>query len=134
MPLDPSIDAALDVGHTPGPWHRGDSRLLERESYLVYASDKHPVALCAMKHRKWDGSADANLRLICAAPDLLAAAKAFVEQYEQFSDSELQLRRAVIFGNDAHSKADAVLAFRAAIRKAEPPREIISANDEGPLT
>lgn len=61
--------------------------------------------------------------LIVAAPDLLAAAKAFVEPYCGFSDAESH-RRIARSGWDFADRIYAetlrhVLAFRAAIQKAE---------------
>ncbi len=64
--------------HTPGPWVvKKTTELDSRERlYLVQDTDKWDV--CAL-HGNYDGQ-EATARLIAAAPDLLAAAKAMFEE------------------------------------------------------
>lgn len=93
--------------HTHGPWSVARPRMGFSE--IVGAADeKQPDDVC-----------DANARLIAVAPDLLAAAKAFVEQYDGFSDGELERRRIALIGEGSYADVPHVLSFRAAIRKAD---------------
>ena len=69
----------MSAQHTPGPWH-------------IYRYGKHPRAVwgatnalpVAIIHSDGTSSVanDANARLIAAAPELLQAAKDFVEWFE----------------------------------------------------
>lgn len=87
--------------HTPGPWHVGCGRA----SHIVYAADGYAVADAKTFHLKHE-SADANARLIAAAPDMLAAlelAKSIVERLWPFEfDYEREAEKAI---NDAIAKA-----------------------------
>jgi hypothetical protein len=74
-----------DSKHTPGPWHWNP-----RDPYGVVADGDE---LCRVRE-------PADARLIAAAPDLLAAAKAMIENYEH---------------------DDAWVNLRAAVRRAAPP-------------
>lgn len=70
--------------HTPGPWH------IERgTSVYVRADDAHHIGpICSMRSRlDYPGmdpivaeTCDANARLIAAAPELLAALEALVDE------------------------------------------------------
>jgi hypothetical protein len=92
---------ALDEGtgrmstHTPGPWEvEGDD-----ESLWVTPLDRSTPVICDMVER--EGETEANAHLIAAAPDLLAACKAFIaadpaEGYSGAEYSALKLMHAAI--------------------------------------
>ncbi len=66
------MQATKPVTHTPGPWHTGTGKA----EIIVYATDGYAVADAKVYHgRHAEGEAEANARLIAAAPDLLAALK-----------------------------------------------------------
>jgi hypothetical protein len=57
----------MNTKHTFGPWHTGG------DGTIVYAPDGFAVANAVVFHgRHGDGEAEANARLMAAAPDLLA--------------------------------------------------------------
>jgi hypothetical protein len=81
------------MSHTPGPWTVQDCNVddLQRPNRLmgpvvVYADDDcelHPIADCSCNHtcREID-EAEANARLIAAAPELLEAARQCLKAME----------------------------------------------------
>jgi len=79
--------------HTPGPWNnlRGSSA-----GYDIICSDASPVDVCVVSKRdKSREEIDANIRLITAAPDLLAALARIAAGQEmtgQFTHAETVLR------------------------------------------
>lgn len=68
-----------NANHTPGPWHAGGN------GTIIYANDGWGVANATVFHwRQEPGTAEANARLIAAAPELLAAlewAVRFIDTY-----------------------------------------------------
>lgn len=90
--------------HAAGPWHVGG--ILGRRP-IIYAADGYAVADAMTHHGSHVDQADANARLIAAAPDLLAAAKNIEQWWLDIGMSE--------FGGAPH----AIFAIRAAIAKAE---------------
>ena len=73
--------------HTPGPWKAGT---LERGRFVVSAPRSNGRAICVMRNTQEQDpehernlEADANARLIAAAPDLLNALN---DAYECLSD------------------------------------------------
>ena len=67
------------MSHTPGPWHWTDHI---SPHLSVYASDGNSaVKITEPFYKDGAGVAEANARLIAAAPDLLEVAKAY-EQWE----------------------------------------------------
>jgi len=84
--------------HTPGPWEIGISPSGHRAIFAEFcdgATDiATPIGLQDCGGDDWtaidDGEAQANIRLICAAPDLLAAcieATALFDNYPQAFES-----------------------------------------------
>lgn len=64
-----------ETKHTPGPWHVGDHR-----GIIVYDVNGIAIADAKTFHGKHgEGAAEANARLIAAAPELLEALIALVE-------------------------------------------------------
>lgn len=58
-----------DPKFTPGPWHVGDTN---RANQQVFDADSWNVASCTIPNRP-RGEAEANARLMAAAPDLYEA-------------------------------------------------------------
>lgn len=82
--------------HTPGPWefaHHGTTP--QNTSVEVQTENGLPVAVMS-----YCGSAEANARLIAAAPDLFGACKLCVARLEEYGDAEsgiaLELARTAI--------------------------------------
>ena len=75
--------------HTPGPWTISDNTNGEPR---IYAPSGYCVALAVMPNNTnaldIRESAQANARLIAAAPDLIAALAGALYQMEQMSNSE----------------------------------------------
>lgn len=67
----------MSVLHTPGPWTRHDYRIF-REDPPTQRNFRQ-IATCASNAAGRTAEAEANARLIAAAPDLLAAARAVAE-------------------------------------------------------
>ncbi len=68
--------------HTKGPWHVGERR---GEHIAIKHSDHAPGAISwtlalAVARPTWAAQAEANARLIAAAPDLLEALRLIAEQ------------------------------------------------------
>ena len=60
------------MNHTPGPWTVNGN--IGRKSELGIMADAAPCIIATMGNQKeWPAEAEANARLIAAAPDLLAA-------------------------------------------------------------
>lgn len=85
--------------HTPGPWKTGEMRLTKTSAmvHTITAGNHH---FCAVDGNE---AATANARLIAAAPELLAACKAIIEEYD----------------NAIGMMAQAIPSVRQAIEKAE---------------
>lgn len=69
------------VKHTPGPW-----TMVGREIF-GQAFDQSARLICDKVKGGSPESADANARLIAAAPDLLAVVRRFVQLYDGVRDS-----------------------------------------------
>lgn len=94
------------VAHTPGPWAADKEDELGFQADVLVADNRRKrIAACGHDGR-WmaDGEAEANARLIAAAPDLLAALKAMVASYDGVRDI---LCKTVI---DKLANADAAIA------------------------
>ena len=64
--------------HTPGPWNvEHDTEIIAAEGKRIAEADTRSINFV-------NGEANANARLIAAAPDLLAAAEALLEEARQF--------------------------------------------------
>jgi hypothetical protein len=74
----------MTTAHTPGPWHIG-----MKPGPMIYGSDSSQVA--DLRGDLLDrGEAQANARLIAAAPDLLAAISRAVEfMRANYSDEDM---------------------------------------------
>jgi len=100
--------------HTPGPWRVG---VPGRGRFCVYATaDGHGRGICRMSNtQEWPADhqrnleADANAALIAAAPALLAACKAALDNL----DAGAHGRKMV------HSPIQLIAQLRAAVRLAE---------------
>lgn len=70
--------------HTPGPWHHNVS-----PRFPIYSGDS-PATIVhvaqVLTRRIGEGEVRANMRLIVAAPDLLAAAKDALESLRRLPD------------------------------------------------
>ncbi len=70
--------------HTPGPW-KAQSRSMSDQSLVVKAADENYTEICMLRQgaQRHYGDADesdiANARLIASAPELLAAAIAYLD-------------------------------------------------------
>jgi hypothetical protein len=94
--------------HTPGPWQRVVARNTSAAYTRIGAGDYGAVADCGGCRPSQEENA-ANARLIAAAPDLLAALRAFVEQATKVSG----------FPQTYEPYVGALVAARTAIAKAE---------------
>jgi hypothetical protein len=75
------------MAHTPGPWTLGNNEGFWAADCCVMATDPvllAPVAVAEVVHTTATEEAD-NLRLICAAPDLLAACEAALEWIKDYT-------------------------------------------------
>lgn len=73
------------MSHTPGPWDTNTRQVEWRELYarLITGPDGRVLGAAAdFNNTLRDPEADANARLMAAAPDLLAALEAALEQTE----------------------------------------------------
>jgi hypothetical protein len=90
------------VKHTPGPWHVEENRAYHT-SFLIYSQAGNQLAQCFnWQNKSFDIAADANARLIAAAPELLEALEWVLNSYE----------------HEYQTKLPAFIAARAAIAKA----------------
>lgn len=95
------------VQHTPGPWGRS-----ERTEIRSPKPGYHLIARVQTSHPLFPAEADANARLIAAAPELLAALRMFrVDAEDECYDA--------CTSNGLRDHGPACLAARAAIRLAE---------------
>ena len=63
--------------HTPGPWTAVTHEPEENISHAVVTGNNRAIPIC--KTGRWDLASAADTRLIAAAPDLLAACEAAIE-------------------------------------------------------
>jgi hypothetical protein len=79
----------MNTQHTPGPWEIGISPSGHRAIFAEFcdgATDiATPIGMQDCDGDDWtaidDGEAQANIRLICAAPDMFDALQAIVDAY-----------------------------------------------------
>ena len=76
---------------TPGPWTVG-----ARREILGQAFDQSAKYICDKVRGGSPEAADANARLIAAAPDLLAALKSLADIGERVTADKIQVARAAI--------------------------------------
>lgn len=69
--------------HTPGPWSRN---IKPAKKYTTVFSGRNKHVAYIATTSVGDEEAEANINLIAAAPDLLAALKAFVEPWSKGGD------------------------------------------------
>lgn len=88
--------------HTPGPWREGEGGMLSRlnvwagAAYQIAQVKRFPAADVVRQIRA-DAEAEANARLIAAAPELLEACNQAVWQYEKLGESKgMKMMRAAI--------------------------------------
>jgi hypothetical protein len=67
--------------HTPGPWMLGENTPSELDQPIYANGTEGCVGICVVDLDEAD-EADANARLIAAAPDLLAACKKIVATHD----------------------------------------------------
>ena len=72
----------MSGGFTPGPWIRFDYRVFAGPGALKGAGAISQICFCANNKATRTPEAEANARLIAAAPDLLAAARAMVDSIQ----------------------------------------------------
>ena len=98
------------ANHTPGPWEA-------HENGHIYAEERaSAVARIFENSYHRDGEAQANARLIAAAPDMLAALERFDVYLDRFTDCEgSDLTGAYL----SYEGQQAIAAARAAINKAK---------------
>jgi histidinol-phosphate/aromatic aminotransferase/cobyric acid decarboxylase-like protein len=80
--------------HTPGPWHRNISA--DGKYPTVFAGRNQHVAVASQQ--KDSAETEANISLIAAAPDLLAAlqrAAALLARYPDHTDAWRECRAAI---------------------------------------
>ena len=92
--------------HTPGPWTSSLDVYAREDGASQIKGGNYKICVLPLFTAEYQPTADANVRLMCAAPDLLAALEALVSVWEGPRD-----RAALAF-------ADAVNGARAAIDKA----------------
>lgn len=101
------------MSHTPGPWEVHTN--IGRKSEMGVIADAAPFVICVISNAKqWPIEADANARLIAAAPELLAACEA-LERWSRDRDGGAYLE-GLKWTKDIQ---DAVCDARAAIAKAK---------------
>ena len=91
----------MTTKHTPGPWRTGG---LPQHAPIVYAPDDYAICDTKTFHgRRSPEEAEANARLIAAAPDMLAALQAFREWHaNNFGDFSHDLNAQLLsLDNDA---------------------------------
>jgi hypothetical protein len=80
--------------HTPGPWNYAGPSNIGRDTYSIYGSG--PLAYTAGPADYGD-AAEANARLIAAAPDLLAIVDYLAEAHR---DGAQEVYFGALFGDD----------------------------------
>lgn len=98
-------EAGAKTAHTPGPWKFGSDGVTD--DYIVTGPGKCFIAAVDAGE---DCDNKDNARLIAAAPDLLAAAKAMVSGWDEFTSTD---------EGQMDSAATQIPKLRAAISRAE---------------
>ena len=100
--------------YTPGPWRVSDGDSFSGGSdvseppeyeYIVLAERKTPSAIASFWDFDWGDEAQANARLIAAAPELLEAAQAAVAALSQNAVFPADIAAAKKWLGDAIAKA-----------------------------
>jgi len=74
--------AAAKASHTRGPWHAGETVYRDGVAIISIIDDSDsPHDIIRNGETSLIHNADANARLIAAAPDLLAALRPFADEY-----------------------------------------------------
>ena len=74
----------MTTQHTPGPWITGDAAI-----WALNDCEFHAIVDCPLNQTCRDtDTAWANARLIAAAPDLLAALKAFDDAFSHYCEGD----------------------------------------------
>lgn len=98
----------MKTKHTPGPWETGTQT---KGSTTLVSRIETGFAVAEMRNVHFREEAEANARLIAAAPELLEALQTFLTEYVQLVESG----DAGFWNADEEEK---VIAARAAIAKA----------------
>jgi hypothetical protein len=109
----------MSAKHTPGPWHWSGDSLTHRQ-FNIYAPNSAPSEhVCTVNNlsveKLWQrdaAQAQANASLIAAAPELLAALQAIVEEADGPSKP---------YSSDSYLPPHLIQAARAAIANATRP-------------
>jgi hypothetical protein len=102
----------MTTDHTPGPWAAEDVRSGKYHVYFRINAQGESAHIAGVYPHY--GNAEANARLIAAAPDLLAALKLIADASECFAPSEEDE-----FTAPAHRLWVAITEARAAIARAK---------------
>jgi hypothetical protein len=100
--------------HTPGPWHR-NIKPATKYSTVWSGRNKHVAAVTVSGLSPEE--VEANISLIAAAPELLAALKALMPVLDKAQETDN------VFGKMHNDAMDAEQAARAAIAKATAEQE-----------
>ena len=78
------------IGHTPGPWNEGRGRINEKDPafYRVDVLNSSKTIRVAIASGVGQDVAEANARLIAAAPELLEAAKELVDHLSKMENGK----------------------------------------------
>lgn len=95
--VDDRSSGGRSFSHTPGPWQIHNN--VGRKGGLGIVADGAPCVIACMSNVKaWPVEAEANARLIAAAPDLLEACRMayrFYRQFNRLSNNEDEIFQAV---------------------------------------
>jgi hypothetical protein len=83
-------EISMSTQHTPGPWTISRDTGSKGERYIWMDGDYFGGHAIATVHDKVPESAEANARLLAAAPDLLAALQAILETLDNMTTSQFQ--------------------------------------------
>jgi hypothetical protein len=87
--------------HTPGPWNYAGPSDIGRDSYSIYGSGPSNAVMVSMAYTAgpsdYGDAAEANARLIAAAPDLLAIVDYLAEAHR---DGAQETHFGALFGDD----------------------------------
>lgn len=111
----PDPDPSSRTPFTPGPWliKRAEIRIDDEYDYAIYDTGHQVIAEAFGRSGVSDfPPAEANARLISAAPDLYEAVKGFLDLYVALVNSG-------DCGNWNPEEEDVVIAARAALQKAD---------------
>lgn len=76
-----------EVKHTPGPWHQTRKHPRQISDTRGFKIAKCLTTTKGANFEMTPAEAEANARLIAAAPDMLEALEGFVEMYVDFAES-----------------------------------------------